>query len=148
MDISAEIVRLSNAALLDAVSDDVFDHAVRSEYLELFLRDPRSLLLVAVVNGTVIGMVSGILYAHPDKPLQLYVNEIGVAEAYQRMGIGRRLLRGILDEAIASGCTEAWVATEDGNTAARALFAATSGQEDPERAVVYTWRLTDRDGGD
>lgn len=142
MDISVELLRASNAGLLDTVSDDVFDHDVKREYLEPFLEDPRSLLLVAVSKGTVIGMVSGFMYTHPDKPLQLFVNEVGVADAYQRMGIGKRLLSGILDEAVAHGCTEAWVATEEGNMAARALYLSARGQEDPEKAVVYTWRLS------
>jgi len=36
---------------------------------------------------------------------------------------------------------EAWVATEVGNSAARALYRATGGREDSERAVVYTYDL-------
>ena len=146
MDISVEVVVVnsSNAELLDSVSDDVFDNQVKSEYLDRVLADSCNLLLVAVIGGAVVGMVSGILYTHPDKPLQLFVNEIGVAQDYQRIGIGKLLLEGILDQAIANGCTEAWVATEEGNSAARALYASASGQEDPERAVVYTWSLKGR----
>jgi aminoglycoside 6'-N-acetyltransferase I len=140
---SVEIIAIhkNNAGLLDTVSDGVFDNAVRREYLGTFLADPRSLLLVAVVNGTVVGMASGIFYTHPDKPLQLFVNEIGVAEAYQRQGLGKRLVTAILDQASAKGCNEAWVATEEGNTAARALYIAAAAREDPDRAVVYTWSL-------
>jgi aminoglycoside 6'-N-acetyltransferase I len=135
------LVTASNADLLDAVSDGIFDHDVRREYVDLYLADPRNLLLVAVVKGIVVGMVSGILYTHPDKPLQLFVNELGVTEAYQRMGIGKLLVQRLLVQATARGCAEAWVATEEGNVAARALYVSASAEEDPERAVVYTWSL-------
>jgi len=141
MSVEVVVVHQNNADLLDTVSDGVFDDAVRHEYLEPFLADPRSLLLVAVVNRTVIGMASGIFYTHPDKPLQLFVNEVGVADAFQHQGIGKLLVTAILDQAEARGCREAWVATEEGNTAARALYTATAAREDPERAVVYTWNL-------
>ena len=39
-------------------------------------------------------------------------------------------------------CTmEAWVATEENNAAARALYTSVAGKEVPARAVVYTWPL-------
>lgn len=141
MSVEIVVVNQGNAGVLDTVSDGVFDHAVRREYLDPFLSDPRSLLLVAVVNKTVVGMASGIFYTHPDKPLQLFVNEVGVADAYQQQGIGKQLVTAILEQAEARDCREAWVATEEGNKAARALYLAAAGREDPEHAVVYTWNL-------
>jgi ribosomal protein S18 acetylase RimI-like enzyme len=139
--VSIERIHPGNVTWLDHVDEGVFDHAIRREYLNAFLSNPGNLLFVALVNDVVVGMASGILYVHPDKPLQLFVNEVGVADAYQRLGIGTRLMDAILREARVRGCDEAWVATEEKNPAARGLYASVSGQEEADRAVVFTWRL-------
>src|SRR5690606_26269543 len=102
---------------------------------------PMNHLVVAVTRGTVIGMATAISYVHPDIPLQLFINEAGVAGPYQRQGIGRRLVEQLLSHGHSLGCAEAWVATEVSNDSARALYLATGGKEDSERAVVYTYAL-------
>lgn len=130
-----------DASVLEHVHDDVFDHPVDPVLARTFLASPHHLIVVARDGGTVVGMASGVLYLHPDKPLQLFANEVGVAGPWQRQGLGRRLVSHLLEEARARGCTEAWVATEGDNTAARALYRSTGGEEDPERPVVYSWTL-------
>jgi ribosomal protein S18 acetylase RimI-like enzyme len=132
------------ADVLHDVAADVFDHPVRADFLKAFFDDSHSLLAVAIDRGVVVGMASGLVYGHPDKPLQLFVNEVGVAPSHQRRGLGRELVRCLLDRGRALGCAEAWVATEEENVAARALYAATGGREDLSRAVVFTYAL----GGD
>ena len=97
--------------------------------------------MVALEAGIVIGMASGIAYVHPDKPPQLFVNEVAVAARCQGRGIGKLLLTSLLRRGRELGCTEAWVATEEGNSRARALYTSAQGKEDPERAVVYTFSL-------
>lgn len=56
-------------------------------------------------------MASGIVYVHPDKPLQLFVqlfvNEVGVAGHAQGRGIGKRLVQALLERGRELGCTEA-----------------------------------------
>jgi len=130
-----------NADLLTNVADDVFDNKVDPELTAQYVRDPRNLLVVAVHRTQVVGMASGLLYLHPDKPLQLFLNEVGVSERYHRLGIGKRLIARLLQGAEAQGCSEAWVATEADNTAARALYQASAGKEEPDRPCVYTWTL-------
>ena len=142
--------RLLPASQLELLAnvDDVFDNPVRPELAARYLETPGNLLAVAIHSGTVIGMASAISYVHPDKPLQLFVNEVGVAGKFQGQGIASRLLRLLLDEGRRLGCTEAWVATEENNTAARALYQSLHGVEDADRAIVYTWRLNkDEDAG-
>lgn len=75
-------------------------------------------------------MATGISCVHPDKPRQLFVNEVGVAGPYRRAGVGRRLVEALLAHGERLGCVEAWVATETSNAPARALYRATGGQED------------------
>ena len=131
----------ADAAVLQDVDPDVFDAPVQAGFITQFFASPGNLLVVALQDGTVIGMASGIVYTHPDKPLQLFVNEVGVADRVQGQGIGKRLLGALMEHARGLGCVEAWVATEEENARARGLYRAMGGAEQSDRAVVYTWRL-------
>ncbi len=135
------MVSQANASLLDNVDEDVFDHEVRPELLSAFLANPANLLVVAVVEGQVVGMASGISYVHPDKPLSLFINEVGVSSRFHRQGVGRQLVSRLLQTGEELGCTEAWVATELDNRPARALYEALGGVPDQEHAVVYVYPL-------
>jgi len=145
--ISIHTITAANASLLDRVDDDVFDNKVQPGLLQAFLANPANLLVVAVVNGEVIGMASGIAYVHPDKALQLFVNEVGVSQRFHRQGIGRELVEALLQRGRELGCYEAWVATEVDNIAARGLYSATGGKEGDERAVVYVYSLVENQPG-
>jgi ribosomal protein S18 acetylase RimI-like enzyme len=139
------IVRLLTSAdvsVLECADPDVFDNPVRLDLAGQYLNQPGNLLAVAIDAGTVVGMASAIAYVHPDKPLALFINEVGVSARYHRRGIGKRLIQALLEQGRIMGCTEAWVATEEDNGAARALYSSIEGKEDPARAVVYTWPLS------
>ena len=127
--------------MLNVVAPDVFDHEVRPGYLRAFLDDPHSHLAIATDDDVVVGMASGLVYGHPDKPLQLFVNEVGVAPSHRRRGLGRALVRCLLERGREVGCSEAWVVTEEGNAVARGLYRAAGGREDDDLAVVYTYPL-------
>ncbi len=139
MPIDVRILDADEATVLENVDPDVFDNPVDAAWSEAFLADPRHHLAVALDADTVVGMASAVDYAHPDKPVELWINEVGVASAYQRQGIGRRLLEALFEHARAIGCREAWVATEPDNGPARALYQAVEGEE--ESAIVYTFTL-------
>ncbi len=135
------LVTVENASLLDDIDPDVFDHVVRRDLLSRFLGNEMNHLVVAVVDGVVVGMASAISYVHPDKPLSMFINEVGVASPHQQRGIGTGLVQFLLVHARTIGCEDAWVATEENNAAARALYSTTGGSEQDDRAVVYTYRL-------
>ena len=75
---------------------DVFDHAVQPVLAQRFLAHPDHHLVGAVENGRLLGIVSAVTYLHPDKPLECWINEIGVAASQQRRGIGRQLVQAML----------------------------------------------------
>jgi len=138
--VEVRILGAEDAHLLDNVADGVFDDAVHPAWWAEFLADPRHHLAVALDGDRVIGMASGVHYLHPDKPHQLFINEAGVSDAYQSRGIGRRLLRALLDRATALGCESAWVLTESENTAARRMYAAAGGVESPNAPIMIEFR--------
>jgi aminoglycoside 6'-N-acetyltransferase I len=142
-EIGIEFVTAENARLLDRVDADVFDHPIQPALLQAFLANPANHLVVAIADAEVIGMASGIAYVHPDKPLQLFVNEVGVSSRFHRRGIGTRLVTALIERGKGLGCQEAWVATEVDNDAARALYGSLGFREDDAPAVVYVRSLSD-----
>jgi len=130
-----------DAGVLDRVADDVFDGPVSSEWAREFLNDPRHHLVVALDGATVVGFASAVHYLHPDKPSELWINEVGVAPTHHRRGIGRQLLDALFAHGRLLGCRQAWVLTEEDNDAGRGLYRALGGVE--EGTLMYTFRLPD-----
>ena len=121
------VVRLledGDQGVLGRVAPDVFDHDVDPALADAFLRDPRHHLVGAIADDRLVGFVSAVDYWHPDKPRELWINEVGVAPAWRRRGVGTRLMQKTLEHARALGCREAWVLTEPDNAAALALYAS------------------------
>lgn len=125
--------------MLDNVADGVFDNAVDPRWRDEFFADPRHHLVVAMDGDVVVGMTSSVHYVHPDKAPQLFINEVGVAPAYQRQGIAKQMIAAMLEHGRALGCTEAWLGTEDDNTPANRLYLSADGKPDPTKFEIYTW---------
>lgn len=137
------VVRLleaDDADLLEHVVEGVFDARVRREWVGAFLSDPSHRIAVALEDGLVVGMATAVRYVHPDKPPELWINELGVAPGFRSRGIGGRLLDALLDEARASGCREAWVLADPDNAAAAALYEGRGGRRSD--AAMYGWPLS------
>ncbi len=135
-----EIVALTaqTADLLQRIADGVFDGPVREDYLTAFLREQNHHMYLALCQGEVVGMASAVVYLHPDKPRNLWINEVGVADAWRRRGIGRKLMDAMLDLSEELGCEEAWLGTETDNVPALALYRSIdTSQEDA--GVYFTW---------
>lgn len=133
----------ANADLLTNIAPEVFDNPIVPAQLQAFLDDPRHVMFVALEHDTVIGMVSGFEYFHPDKQPQMFINEVGVAETHRRRGIGRRLVETLVDYAEHRGCVYAWLGTERDNKAAQACFASVPDAEAPQEFLLYEWGLED-----
>lgn len=141
MPIEIRLLNSGDAAVVQQVAPDVFDYPVDPRWTEEFFADARHHLIVALDDGVVVGMISAVDYVHPDKAPQLWINEVGVAPSHRRRGIGRRLLDTMLEHGRTLGCTEAWLGTEETNTAARRLYESTGAA--PEPFVLYSFPLTD-----
>ncbi|MFN2567678.1 MAG: GNAT family N-acetyltransferase [Gemmatimonadaceae bacterium] len=135
------ILGREDAAVLDRVAPDVFDRPVDARWRAEFLADPRHHLAVALDGATVVGIASGVHYLHPDKPPELFVNEVGVAPTHQGQGIGRRLVQALLARGRDVGCREAWVLTDYTNAAARRLYASVGGIDAAEPTLMVSFDL-------
>jgi ribosomal protein S18 acetylase RimI-like enzyme len=138
--IEVRLLGPGDAAVLDHVADDVFDNAVVASLAAEFLSDRRHHIIVALDGQSVVGMITAVDYLHPDKPAQLWINEVGVASSHHRQGIGRTLLRAMLAHGRTLGCTEAWLGTELDNVAARGLYEDAGSTAEP--FVLYSFKIT------
>jgi ribosomal protein S18 acetylase RimI-like enzyme len=136
-----EIRRLGpgDASVLDRVAADVFDEEINKKRLAVYLREPGHLLFVAIYDGEVVGQARGMIHHHPDMEDELYIDNLGVAPAFQRHGIGTKLIKALLKAGKEQGCFEAWVGTEQGNDAARKLYESLG--DSGELSVFFTYKL-------
>jgi ribosomal protein S18 acetylase RimI-like enzyme len=138
--LTIELVRINadNAILLKTVDAEVFDQPIAPERLAAYLANPANLLIIAIANDIVIGMVMGVVHMHPDKPNELYVDEVGVTLDRRRQGTARLLMDAMIKWGEELACEDAWLGTEIDNVAARALYQHyTKGEE----IILYEWEL-------
>jgi ribosomal protein S18 acetylase RimI-like enzyme len=138
--IKIRVLRGDDQAVLNNLAEGVFDRPIDSNLTTQFLNDPRHHLIVAIDHEAVVGMVSALDYVHPDKPRELWINEVAVASAWRGKGIGKAMMQAMLDLARNLGCHEAWVLTDRDNTAARRLYASLDGAE--KEQVMVQFKLT------
>lgn len=141
MPMEIRILGPADGVVLQNVAPDVFDNPIDARWSAEFLSDPRHHLAVAIENDQVVGMASAVHYVHPDKPPELWVNEVGVAPTHQGRGVGKQMLAALLAHGRTLGCVGAWVLTSHSNTAARRLYAAVGGIEENEAPLMFTFPL-------
>ena len=132
-----KVLTASDIALLMNAVDGVFDNPVDEQMTREFLEDPRHHIVVAISDGVVIGFASAIHYGHPDKPPELWIDEVGVAPSHQNRGVGKAILREMLRLGKGLGCVNAWVLTDRSNAAANALYRSVGGRVAQGDTVMY-----------
>jgi ribosomal protein S18 acetylase RimI-like enzyme len=107
------------------------DEPERPDRLSAYLASPGHFTIVALFSDMVVGQCAAVIHRHPDKVSELYIDEVGVAPAFQRQGIATRMLDAMFG-----------LGREPGNVAARALYEA--GKEphgEAEEFVIYVYEL-------
>jgi ribosomal protein S18 acetylase RimI-like enzyme len=122
----------------------LFDGRPKVEAVRRFLAEPNHHLLVAYEDGAPTGFVSGIEMTHPDKGTEMFLYELGVAEAYQRRGIGGSLVERLAEIARSSGCYGMWVLTDESNPGAMATYRR-AGATDKEETTLLAWHFGSKD---
>jgi ribosomal protein S18 acetylase RimI-like enzyme len=149
MTIEIKVLHRGDENVLSNVAPGVFDNAIDPELAAEFLADHRHHIAVAVDDGLVVGFASALHYIHPDKPPELWINEVALAPPYRRRGLGQAVLKALFEVGRALNCAEAWVLTDRSNLAAMALYLSAGGTEGvggagPSNPIVgYSFALTD-----
>lgn len=149
MAIEIKVLHRGDENILMTVAPAVFNNPIDTELTKEFLEDPRHHIAVAMDDGLVVGFASGVHYIHPDKPPELWINEVGLAPTHRRRGLGKAVLKALFEVGRAQNCTVAWVLTHRTNVAAMALYSSVGGTEGvddsgPSKALLgYSFALMD-----
>jgi len=136
-----KVLSSSDLTLLLNAADGVFDNPVDESFAREFLADPRHHIVVALFEGVIIGFASAVHYIHPDKPAELWINEVGVAPAHQGKGVGKAIMNELLSSGKQLGCANVWVLTDRSNEAANRLYKSTGGQIAGGDTVMYEFEI-------
>jgi len=131
MTVEIKVLGGDDEAVLANVAPEVFDNPIDPVFAREFLADPRHHIAVAVDEGLVVAFASAVHYLHPDKPPELWINEVGTAPTHRRQGLGKAVLTALFDVGRAQGCGNAWVLTNASNPPALALYRSLGGVEAP-----------------
>jgi ribosomal protein S18 acetylase RimI-like enzyme len=115
--------------MLLAVPEGLFDEPLDPAQSRAFLNDPHHEIVLAYAGDLAVGMATGTVLLHPDKPPSMFVNEVGVREDWQRRGIGAAVTTSLFRIARRRGCKGIWLGTEADNEAALALYRKLGGVE-------------------
>ena len=128
-----------SANLLDRVAPDVFDDDIVQARLATYLAQPTNLLVVALKAGEVVGQAAAVIHHHPDRPTELYIDNLGVTPDLKRQGIATATLDELVAWGGELGCEEIWVATEPDNFPARALYQGRGSEAETFAMYVYEY---------
>ncbi|WP_337660952.1 GNAT family N-acetyltransferase [Erythrobacter sp. Alg231-14] len=128
-------INADNAHLLENVAAGVFDEAIVPARLMAYLANPANMMCVAMSGDLVVGMVMCVVHLHPDKPTELYLDEIGTGDVWRRQGVARALMLKVFERADDEDIEEIWLGTEPDNTPAIGLYESFGVK--PEKALIY-----------
>ena len=130
MTISLKRMQAGDEPAFEWLAPDVFDDAIDPARLVAYLKTPGHLMILAFEGDLVVGQCAGVIHHHPDKPTELYVDEVGTASTHLRQGIARLMMDELFSWGRELGCTEAWLGTETDNEPAKALYRRYRPKED------------------
>lgn len=107
-----------------------------------YLRDARNVFLLAVEGPTPVGFLRATsLRQIKSRYPQMFLYEIGVTHGHRRRGVGRALVRWLLDYCRKNDFEEIFVLTSPGNRAAVRLYRATGALTETEADRMFVYRL-------
>ena len=141
MPVEIRILGPGDEAVLSRVAPDVFDNAINDALTVEFLHDARHHIAVAIEDDVAVGFASALHYIHPDKPPELWINEVSVAPTHRKHGVGKQLLHALFGVGREHGCSAAWVLTDRLNAPAMRLYTSVGGVENPDDIVMYEFDI-------
>jgi ribosomal protein S18 acetylase RimI-like enzyme len=124
-------------------ASSLFDDPAGADAAQRFLDSPGHHLLVAYEGDEPVGFVTGVELTHPDKGTEMFLYELGVDGRVRGRGIGTALVVALRELAADRGCYGMWTLTDEGNTAARATYAA-GGAKPPTSHLMLSWDMRGR----
>jgi aminoglycoside 3-N-acetyltransferase I len=148
MEYSIKQLSEKDAAILMALLK-VFEESFEMEpfpipnqhYLETLLQRTDFIIFVALEDEKVVGgLTAYVLPQYYSAADHIYIHDLAVQTAYQRKGIGKKLITALLDFAKDKGCKEIFVAAEKADDYAVEFYRATGAEE--LESVHFFYKLT------
>lgn len=142
MSVEIKLLNEADAGVLGNVAPGTFDNPIDGRSTREFLSDERHHIAVAIDGDVVVGFVSAVHYAHPDKRHpEMWINEVQVAPTHRRRGVARAMLTRMLQHARDLECAEAWVLTDRDNAPATGLYAGLGGKAGSDGGLIFSFSL-------
>lgn len=122
MSVTVRRMKPGDETLFQKIAPDVFDEPIHAERLLAYLSEPGHIMVLAFEGDLVVGQCAGVIHRHPDKPAELYVDEVGTGSTHLRRGIARMMMDELFAWGRELGCVEAWLGTETDNEPAKSLY--------------------------
>jgi ribosomal protein S18 acetylase RimI-like enzyme len=117
--------------------DAAFDESVEPDLIARYLADQRHHLVAAYADDEPAGVATATEILRPDKPPELFLNELVVMPAFRRRGVASSLLAEIRRLAAERGCITIWVLTEEDNDGGIATYRAAGGRRVEGTTVMF-----------
>jgi ribosomal protein S18 acetylase RimI-like enzyme len=117
--------------------DAAFDETVERDLAARYLADDRHHLVAAYADGEPAGVATATEILRPDKPPELFLNELVVIPAFRRRGVASALLAEIKRLAAERGCVSIWVLTEKDNEGGMATYRGAGGRRVEGSTVMF-----------
>ena len=117
--------------------DAAFDETVERDQAARYLADERHHLVAAYADGEPAGVVTATEILRPDKPPELFLNELAVIPAFRRRGVASSLLAEVKRLAAQRGCVSVWVLTDEDNEGGMATYRAAGGRRLEGQTVMF-----------
>jgi ribosomal protein S18 acetylase RimI-like enzyme len=117
--------------------DEAFDATVERDLAARYLADERHHLVVAYVDDQPAGVVTSTEILRPDKPPELFLNELVVIPAFRRRGVAGALLAETKRLAADRGCIAIWVLAEEDNEGGIATYTGAGGRRIEGTTVLF-----------
>ncbi|RYY19941.1 MAG: GNAT family N-acetyltransferase [Chitinophagaceae bacterium] len=110
------------------------------DYLAALLQKDTFSAFVAIADDTIVaGLTAYTLDTYYTKGSYLYIYDLGVMVKYQRQGIGKTLIQGVIDSCKGTSVTEVFVQADMADDDAVSFYRSTGGRE--ENVVGFSYLL-------
>jgi len=139
-----EIRRLSNEDI--PLMKETFENStttVEIEDLHNFINTANCSGFIVIIADIVVGFAVGYHLLRPNGKKMFLLHSFDVNPKYRDQQVEPDFLIFILDYAKETGCSEAFVITDKGNTQACRLYEKYGGRSDDQNEVVYVFDFTE-----
>jgi len=138
-----QVTRLKRADLPVVIrARALFDRPFSPGAALAYLEDDRNVFLLAMEADEPVGFLRGTALGQlASRRPQMFLYEIGVGARYRRRGIGRALVRALIEYCRARDFEEIFVLTDPSNTAAVGLYRETGARTETPGDRMFVYRL-------